>query len=137
MRYIPGFKFIIKGTNTDPNVIARGMGRNIFNNNQKTFVNSPIDGLKLNTLYELSYIKPIYENGNVTKIKYIFTYTVPGVARYRIDVDFNSIKEAEDLFDLITDTKLDESKINESNINLRDRLINRKLPNIRNINRRN
>jgi len=129
MRYIPGFKFTIVGTQSGANV-NKG---NLFNQTKvKTFIKSPIEGLELNRQYELSHIKPIYEDKKVVKVKYVFTRMVPGVARYRKEIIFDSIKDAEAVFDLITNTK-EEAPSEERSMSLKDRLANKPRLNLSNV----
>jgi len=123
MKYIPGFKFIMLGTQNDSQV--RGIKRSPLAVGSKTFVKSPIDGLDLNKPYELVYIKPIYDdNKNLIHLIYTFTHTIPGVVRYKKNITFNSVKEAEDIFDLITNKDSVKNKEQPSD-NLREKLMNR------------
>lgn len=96
MKYIPGFKFVINGNNG-------GARQTIFNNNgPKSFLKSPIEGLELNTPYEISYIRPNKENGEIKNVKYSFVQHIKGRGKNYVEVIFNSIKEAELALDSVT-----------------------------------
>lgn len=115
MKYIPGFKFTINGA-------VGGVRSTIFNNSgPKPFIKSPIDGLELNIPYEISFIRPIKENGEIISVKYSFVQAVKGRGKKNIEVTYSSIKDAEQVLDSITQS----SKPAESepvNSNLQQRL---------------
>lgn len=95
MKYIPGYKFTINGT-------MGGTRNTIFNNNgPKAFIKSPIEGLELNTPYEISFIRPIKEDGVITSVIYSFVQVIKGRGKKSIDVVFSSIREAENAIDSV------------------------------------
>lgn len=95
MKYIPGYKFTINGT-------IGGTRNTIFNSNgPKSFLKSPIEGLELNIPYEISFIRPIKEDGVITKVIYSFVQVIKGRGKKSIDVVFDSIREAENAIDSV------------------------------------
>ena len=116
MKYIPGFEFIINGT-------IGGARTTIFNNNgPKSFLKSPIEGLDLNTQYEISFIRPIKEDNVIKCVKYSFIHRIKGRGKKSIEVVFNSIKEAEDVLDLISQSSKQISENEHVSSNLQQRL---------------
>ena len=116
MKYIPGFKFTINGT-------IGGVRPTIFNSNgPKAFIKSPIEGLELNTPYEISFIRPIKEDGEIKSVKYSFVQSIKGRGKKYIEVTFSSIKEAEIALDSVTQSSKPALESEPVSSNLQQRL---------------